>query len=429
MNKILNIIFIKTVPTLSNKFDLYTKNNNIFIKLNIKDLTNFEINLLINNIKDFIILYNNIHIKFKNNISDLAPINIIAILNNFTYSFLKPKFSIDLYTSNQLLSDSYIQFLKSYKDIVINPNKNPNIFLNYILKNIPNSYTFTKFTNNSKLFPLTNAVGKASLFNNYFLHIKPKREINKAINIFLIGKGVTFDTGGLNIKTSNMQEMKIDMAGSSLLINLLNFLHINKKDRNKNFHLLLPIVENSIGSKSILPGSVITTLSGKTIEINDTDAEGRLIIVDAIEYFNIKILKKYIHKNNFIFDIATLTGNTLNISCGISSITTGNDFAIKKNYINDLIKTGQKTMEYVDFLELRNEYLNTLKSNVADIKNMNVKCHADSIIAASFINFFVPYSIPWIHLDIASVVTSNNSDNININSYGLHLLYRFFSNF
>ena len=429
MNKILHIIFIKTIPSLSNKFDLYTKNNNIFIKLNIKHLTNFEINLLINNIKDFIVLYNNIYIKFNNNISDLETINIIAILNNFTYSFLKPKFSIDLYTSNQLLSDSYIQFLKSYKDIVINPNKNPNIFLNYILKNIPNSYTFTKFTNNYKLFPLTNAVGNASQFNNYFLHIKPKREINKATNLFLIGKGVTFDTGGINLKTSHLPEMKIDMAGAALLINLLNLLHVNKKDRNFNIHLLLPIVENSIGSKSYLPGSVITSLSGKTIEINDTDAEGRLIIVDAIEYLKIKILNKYINKNNFIFDIATLTGNTINISCGISSIATANESAIKKNLIYDLIKTGQNTMEYVDFLELRDEYLNSLKSNVADIKNISIKCHADCIIAASFINFFVPPSIPWIHMDIGSVVTSNNPDFININSYGLHLLYKFFSNF
>jgi len=213
--------------------------------------------------------------------------------------------------------------------------------------------------------------------------------------------------------------MKIDMAGSALLLSLI---HLQKND-NHNYNLLFPIVENMISKTAIRPGMVVTTSNNKTVEINNTDAEGRLCIVDAINYINTLINVNNIKKKLcFILDIATLTGNVTLITDKISSICMCNKKGQK--YISNLLNAGKKTGEYIDYLQLRKEYLDGLKSIVANIKNSSDNIKSGCLIGGTFIKYFCDSEIPWIHIDIAGKVLINE----NITSYGLNLLYYFLKN-
>jgi len=289
-------------------------------------------------------------------------------------------------------------------------------YLNYIISRIPNNYNFNIYNaNTSLLFPLTKAVGMGSKYDSYFVHIHPKKNIyNK--NIYLIGKAITFDTGGINLKNNDFSDMKIDMAGSAIIISVINLLFKNNISTKYNIHILIPIAENMIGNNALRPGMVLNTISNKTIEIINTDAEGRLCIIDGIEY-----ILKYLNNNNndIIIDIATLTGNIDSISSGISCIGISN---LKgDNKLNQLINIGENIGEYLDKIKIRHEYLDLLKSNVADIKNIDENSSSDCIIAGVFINYFIDNIIPWIHIDLGSSIYIND----NIISYGVNLLYEF----
>jgi leucyl aminopeptidase len=168
-----------------------------------------------------------------------------------------------------------------------------------------------------------------------------------------------------------------------------------------------------IGNNALRPGMVLNTISNKSIEIINTDAEGRLCLVDAIEY-----VLKIKNNNDIILDIATLTGNVDNISSGISCIGISN---LKgDNALNQLINIGENIGEYLDKIKIRHEYLDLLKSNIANIKNTS-EASADSIIAGAFLNYFINDSIPWIHIDLGSSIYTDNI----IISYGVNLLYEF----
>jgi leucyl aminopeptidase len=158
----------------------------------------------------------------------------------------------------------------------------------------------------------------------------------------------------------------------------------------------------------------VKAYNGKTVEIINTDAEGRLCIVDAINFIQDKLNYQ---ENSIIIDIATLTGNVSQITADKSSLCTSNSLGYK--YIPKLIEIGEQIGEYVDYLKMRREYLDILKSEVADIKNCFNR--SECIVAGSFLNFFVNEKIPWIHLDIASCVFSNEK----VLSYGINLLYEF----
>jgi leucyl aminopeptidase len=230
----------------------------------------------------------------------------------------------------------------------------------------------------------------------------------------MIGKCVTFDSGGMNIKIRNMNEMKVDMAGSAILMGVLNMTN----NLNKNINLLFPIVENYIGSNATRPSTVVKTITGKTVEITDTDAEGRLCIADAIEFFNKNLYSKEL-KNPLLLDIATLTGNTYQITCSTSGIIMSNEKG--KKYLKKMFECGENTKEFVDILILRENYVKSLNSAVSDIKNWSDHCKAGCLVGGAFIDFFVKKSVPWIHLDVASVVYNNDT----VNSYGINLLTSF----
>lgn len=205
--------------------------------------------------------------------------------------------------------------------------------------------------------------------------------------VVLVGKGITFDSGGISLKPSlNMDEMKYDMCGASTVIS--TFFAAVELKLPLNLKVLVPTCENMPSGKASKPGDVVKTLHGLTVEILNTDAEGRLILCDALAYakrFNPKVC----------IDVATLTGACIIALGYTASAVIGND----QNLIDDLIKASGQVNDKIWQLPLWDEYGEQLKSNFADLANVGGK-GAGTISAASFLSKFVEdYS--WAHLDIA----------------------------
>ncbi len=205
----------------------------------------------------------------------------------------------------------------------------------------------------------------------------------------LVGKGVTFDSGGISLKPSDrMNEMKGDMAGGAAVACGINA--IAKLKLPVNVMGVIPCVENMPGGNAMKPGDVLTSMSGKTVEVMNTDAEGRLALADAI-YF---ISKK---KPKAIMDIATLTGAcVVALGYNVAGIMGNNE-----NLLKSVFNAGAKTNEKVWNLPLFDEYSNAIKSNIADIKNIGYEGGAaGAITAAAFLKEFVGKT-PWVHIDMA----------------------------
>jgi len=424
------IMFLFNDKILDDKSHVFINDKIFLLKINVYNLNMYNLDKELNKINDLINLNNKIKmikIIFDNKINSKLTNIIITKLNNLLYSYTKMiknklfSFSLETGKITEINSDSnnLMNELILYKNIVMDPNKNPETYLEYIKSRVPVNYDIIiNNLNNFNKFPLTKAVGAGSKYNTYFVHIKPKIE-NKIKTIFLIGKSITYDSGGLNIKSSHMEEMKTDMAGSALLLSVLNLLAINNIDNN-NIHLLIPIAENMIGNTSTRPGQVVKSYNSKMVEITDIDAEGRLCMADCLEYINKDLLNDKNPNNCLIIDAATLTGNARLITAGIGSVCMCNQKA--ENYKNDLIKKSEETGEYLDYLKLRPEYLDFLKSPVADIKNLNLDIKGGGcIIAGTFLHYFAEDKIPWIHLDIAPSAFAQEKSK----SYGLNLLYEF----
>jgi leucyl aminopeptidase len=360
-----------------------------------------------------------INIIFDKRIDLFNVKSILGKLNNILYSYYPTIKEIKMYNVNQNASNYMTEVVK-YKDITMDPMKTPDTYLEYIKLNTPNDYNIKIFNvNETNDFPLTKAVGSGSSYPSYFVHISPKNINPSNKNIYLIGKAITYDSGGLNIKLRYMEEMKVDMIGSGILVSVLKLLNLDKKDNKFNIHLLIPIAENMIGNKATKPGTVIKSSGGKLVEIVNTDAEGRLCIVDAIDYIQQKLTTKLDLSKCIILDVATLTGNTEHITSGFSSLSMCNSKGFL--YVDELIKIGENIGEYVDFLKIRDEYLDSLKSTVADIVNINKDFKADCILAGTFLDYFIDKKIPWIHLDLGVGVFVDKKPL----SYGINLLYEF----
>lgn len=246
-----------------------------------------------------------------------------------------------------------------------------------------------------KNFPLISAVGqgadesKQPLFSEFRL-----KKNNSKKKVFLIGKGVSFDTGGLNIKTgTGMSLMKKDMGGAANCIGLAKL--VSDFGVNVDLTLLLCLVENSISKKSIRPSDIIRSREGSYVEIGDTDAEGRLILADAITYA--------CEKNaDLIIDMATLTGAS-RVAMGIdvpSFFCNNDDLAMK------LIDISQKTGDPLWQLPLWENYSSQLNSQHADFKNIGNSMFGGAITAALFLEKFVK-DTPWIHIDLMAWTRAN----------------------
>ena len=236
-------------------------------------------------------------------------------------------------------------------------------------------------------------VNKGSKNEPYLLILK-WLPLKKQKPIVFVGKGVTFDTGGINLKPYDFYDMKTDMTGASVVLTLLRLCALNKT--RKNVIGVIPLVENMIGSNAARPGDIITSHSKKTVEIMDTDAEGRLIMADALSYssrFN----------PSTIIDVATLTGQAGRIFDNISIVIMGNDNKLLKSYE----KLGKKTNERIWSLPLWEEYKNKIVSDIADVKNISNGA-AGTIIGGVFLSEFIPKKTKWMHVDIAGISFNTN---------------------
>jgi len=428
--KKLNIYILNDSKNQRNYPLIETKEDSVKIAINVFNLSIYDlkkelkkINSLISISDTYSKIIKRINIIFDKRIDPLNVKSILGKLNDILYSYYPITKEIKLYNIDQS-SSNYMSEVIKYKDIVMDPNKTPKTYLEYIKLNTPSNYNIQVFNvKETNDFPLTKAVASGSVHPSYFVHISPKKvDINNK-NVFLVGKGITYDSGGLNIKSQNMNYMKIDIIGSAIILSVLKLLNLDKADEKINIHLVIPIAENMIGNQAIKPGSVIKSYGNKLVEISDTDAEGRLCIADAIEYIQLKLLGNLDLSKCILIDTATLTGNTNYITSGLSSLLICNDKGLL--FKDELIKIADNIGEYVDFLKMRDEYLDFLKSPVADIANLNHDNKAGCIIGGTFINYFVDKRIPWIHLDLGSCTFIDKKPI----SYGINLLYQFILQF
>lgn len=217
---------------------------------------------------------------------------------------------------------------------------------------------------------------------------KKQKTKKKADTLLIVGKGITFDSGGISIKPSaGMEEMKYDMCGGAAVMAAMQAVGEEKPDLN--VVAIVPATDNMSGSRAVRPGDIITHFNDVTSEIINTDAEGRLILADALSYG----IKTY--KPDGVVDLATLTGAVI---MGLGHHHTGllsNNDILSKNLIN----AGKEAGEPIWRLPLTKDYIKQIESKVADIKNIGGK-PAGTITAAAYLSKFVG-DTPWAHLDIA----------------------------
>ena len=231
--------------------------------------------------------------------------------------------------------------------------------------------------------------------------------------VILVGKGVTFDSGGINIKsTSGLEDMHLDMSGAAVVMHAI--IAAAKLELKKNIVTLIPAVENMPSGASYRPGDILKSMSGRTIEIGDTDAEGRVILADALTY-----AQKY--KPKLIIDVATLTG-AAEVALGQRACAL---FSNREHLLGPFIKHGDAIGDYVWPLPLWEEYDSDLKATFGDIANSHKTRLGGAIIGARFLNRFVE-NVPWVHIDMAPRMVAIDGDQLAKGSTGepTHLLVK-----
>lgn len=237
-------------------------------------------------------------------------------------------------------------------------------------------------------------VSRGSDAEPFLLHLtyKPRKRTKQSQTVVLVGKGVTFDSGGLSIKTGKgMEDMKCDMAGAACVLSTLGALADLSRIRPciHEVHVLVPTTENMINGASIKPGDVFRAMNGKTVEVLNTDAEGRLILADALSYAARL-------KADLIVDLATLTGACV--------VALGGEYAgvfsNSDQWVERIQQSAKRAGERMWRMPLAEEYRPQLESDVADLRNIGTG-GPGAILASLFLREFVPAGVPWIHLDIA----------------------------
>lgn len=262
------------------------------------------------------------------------------------------------------------------------------------------------------------AVNKGSIQEPTFNILEYKGNADSDKWIVLVGKGITYDTGGLSLKptANSMDFMKSDMGGSAAVVGAICAIAANKL--KINVVGLIPATDNRPGLDAIAPGDVITMYSGKTVEVLNTDAEGRLVLADALHY-----AKKY--KPTLVIDLATLTGAAARAIGKEGIVCMGN---AEEKIKNQLKESGNTVHERLVEFPLWEEYEGQIKSDIADIKNLG-GATAGATTAGMFLQHFVDY--PWMHFDIAGPAYLHSEDNYrgkNGTGVGVRLLYNFIKN-
>ena len=385
--------------------------------------------------------------------NELNSINVISIENLEIDK-------INLYAFTEGLSLSHYQFInhkskvKKGKDLIINIINNNNSVSNSELVNLNTSVKLTKdlvntpfshlkatdlakqaqeagkksgfkttIFNKKKIQSLKMggllAVNQGSLDEPTFsiLEWKPKNAKNKK-PIILVGKGIVYDTGGLSLKpTKGMDIMKVDMAGAGTVVGAMHAIASNKLP--KHVIGLIPATDNRPSGNAYAPGDVVTMFNKLTVEVLNTDAEGRMILADALSYAD-----KY--NPELVIDLATLTGAAAR-AIGHFGIVSMHKNAEK--FHDQLKESGNLTHERLAEMPFWDDYDTLLKSDVADIKNIGGPI-AGAITAGKFLSNFINY--PWIHLDIAGpayVESSYGYRGKGATGMGVRLLYNFIKNF
>ena len=257
-------------------------------------------------------------------------------------------------------------------------------------------------------------VGQGSIRGSYLVTMEWKGAKNNSTPLAFIGKGVCFDTGGISLKPAKfMEDMTYDMAGSATVVGLMKNLAMRKAKINAVG--VVGLVENMPGGNAQRPGDIVKSYSGKTIEILNTDAEGRLVLADAITFTE----KKF--KPKFMIDLATLTGAII-VSLGSEYAGL---FSNDDKLSNQLLEAGKKVDEKLWRMPLHKNFDKLIDSKIADMQNINYVGGAGSTTAAQFLQRFVLNKTPWAHLDIAGMAFSKYGGALNsggATGYGVRLL-------
>jgi leucyl aminopeptidase len=257
-------------------------------------------------------------------------------------------------------------------------------------------------------------VGQGSVRGSYLVTMEWNGVKNNSKPLAFVGKGVCFDTGGISLKPAKfMEDMTYDMAGSATVVGLMKNLAVRKAKINAVG--VVGLVENMPGGNAQRPGDIVKSYSGKTIEILNTDAEGRLVLADALTFTE----KKF--KPKFMIDLATLTGAII-VSLGSEYAGL---FSNDDKLSNQLMKAGEEVDEKLWRMPLHKNFDKLIDSKNADMQNINYVGGAGSTTAAQFLQRFVLNKTPWAHLDIAGMAFSKYGGALNsggATGYGVRLL-------
>ena len=257
-------------------------------------------------------------------------------------------------------------------------------------------------------------VGRGSIRGSYLVTMEWNGAKNNSKPLAFVGKGVTFDTGGYSLKPARfMEDMTYDMAGSATVVGLMKNFALRKAKINAVG--VVGLVENMVSGNAQRPGDIVKSYSGKTIEILNTDAEGRLVLADALTFTE----KKF--KPKFIIDLATLTGAIIVCLGSEYAGLFSNDDKLSKQIFN----AGEKVEEKVWRMPLHKNYDKLMNSKNADVQNINYVGGAGSTTAAQFLQRFILNKTPWAHLDIAGMAFSKYGGALNsggATGFGVRLL-------
>ena len=257
-------------------------------------------------------------------------------------------------------------------------------------------------------------VGRGSIRGSYLVTMEWNGAKNNSRPLAFVGKGVCFDTGGYSLKPAKfMEDMTYDMAGSATVVGLMKNLALRKAKVNAVG--VVGLVENMVSGDAQRPGDIVKSFSGKTIEVLNTDAEGRLVLADALTYTE----KKF--KPRFIIDLATLTGAIIVCLGSEYAGLFSNDDKLSKEIFN----AGEKVEEKVWRMPLHKNYDKLMNSKNADVQNINYVGGAGSTTAAQFLQRFILKNTPWAHLDIAGMAFSKYGGALNsggATGFGVRLL-------
>jgi leucyl aminopeptidase len=257
-------------------------------------------------------------------------------------------------------------------------------------------------------------VGQGSIRGSYLVTMEWNGAKNNSNPLAFVGKGVCFDTGGYSLKPAKfMEDMTYDMAGSATVVGLMMNLALRKAKINAVG--VVGLVENMVSGNAQRPGDIVKSYSGKTIEVLNTDAEGRLVLADALTFTEKKFNPK------FMIDLATLTGAII-VSLGseYAGLFSNNDKLSKQ-----LLDVGEKVDEKLWRMPLHKNFDKLINSKNADMQNINYVGGAGSITAAQFLQRFILNKTPWAHLDIAGMAFSKYGGALNsggATGFGVRLL-------